>query len=85
MQGAGGWVDVTPRISPQSRLYTWWSYRAPDWEAADKGRRLDHVWATADLAERSAGAASCAAPRLGAPLRPRAGDRGVRGVIQARR
>jgi exodeoxyribonuclease-3 len=53
MQGAGGWVDVTRAHIPQGRLYSWWSYRAPDWAAADKGRRLDHVWATPDLAERS--------------------------------
>jgi exodeoxyribonuclease-3 len=50
---AGGWVDVTRAHQPEGRLYSWWSYRAPDWQAADKGRRLDHVWATADLAERS--------------------------------
>jgi exodeoxyribonuclease-3 len=54
-QGAGGWVDVTRAHAPQGRLYSWWSYRAPDWAAADKGRRLDHVWATPDLAERSGG------------------------------
>ena len=54
-QGAGGWVDVTRAHHPQGRLYSWWSYRAPDWQAADKGRRLDHVWATPDLAERSGG------------------------------
>ena len=29
------------------KLYTWWSYRAPDWAAADKGRRLDHIWVVA--------------------------------------
>ena len=30
---------------PESeKLYTWWSYRSPDWSNADKGRRLDHVW-----------------------------------------
>ena len=49
----GGWVDVTRAHQPEGRLYSWWSYRAPDWQAADKGRRLDHVWATPDLAERS--------------------------------
>jgi exodeoxyribonuclease-3 len=54
-QGAGGWVDVTRTHQPEGRLYSWWSYRAPDWQAADKGRRLDHVWATPDLAERSGG------------------------------
>ncbi len=52
-QGAGGWVDVTRAHIPDGRLYSWWSYRSPDWNAADKGRRLDHVWATPDLAERS--------------------------------
>jgi exodeoxyribonuclease-3 len=52
-QGAGAWVDVTRAHVPDGRLYSWWSYRARDWQAVDKGRRLDHVWATADLAERS--------------------------------
>ena len=47
---AGGWVDVTRADIPEGRLYSWWSYRARDWEASDKGRRLDHIWASADLA-----------------------------------
>lgn len=46
---AGGWIDVTRADHPRGKLYSWWSYRAPDWAAADKGRRLDHVWATADI------------------------------------
>jgi exodeoxyribonuclease III len=49
-QTAGGWVDVTRANIPEGRLYSWWSYRSPDWDAADKGRRLDHVWATSDIA-----------------------------------
>jgi exodeoxyribonuclease-3 len=49
-QEAGGWVDVTRKDIPSGRLYSWWSYRAPDWNAADKGRRLDHVWASPDIA-----------------------------------
>lgn len=49
-QEAGGWVDVTRNDIPEGRLYSWWSYRARDWDAADKGRRLDHVWASADIA-----------------------------------
>jgi exodeoxyribonuclease III len=49
-QKAGGWVDVTRANIPEGRLYSWWSYRSPDWDAADKGRRLDHVWATPDIA-----------------------------------
>lgn len=49
-QEAGAWVDVTRADIPEGRLYSWWSYRARDWDAADKGRRLDHIWATPDLA-----------------------------------
>ncbi len=54
-QQAGNWVDITRAHIPNGRLYSWWSYRSPNWEAADKGRRLDHIWATPDLAERSGG------------------------------
>ncbi|MGB1208882.1 MAG: exodeoxyribonuclease III [Paracoccaceae bacterium] len=50
VQEAGDWVDVTRADIPTGRLYSWWSYRSPDWDAADKGRRLDHVWATSDIA-----------------------------------
>jgi len=50
-QEAGGWVDITRKDLPDGRLYSWWSYRAKDWDAADKGRRLDHVWATPDIAD----------------------------------
>ena len=48
-QDAGGWVDVTRQDIPEGNLYSWWSYRSPDWDAADKGRRLDHIWATLDI------------------------------------
>ncbi|MCZ4352226.1 exodeoxyribonuclease III [Roseovarius aestuarii] len=47
---AGKWQDVTRADIPEGLLYSWWSYRAKDWDAADKGRRLDHVWATSDIA-----------------------------------
>jgi len=49
VQEAGGWVDVTRQDIPKGLLYSWWSYRARDWDEADKGRRLDHVWATPDI------------------------------------
>lgn len=49
-RGAGDWVDVTRGDIPEGKLYSWWSYRARDWEASDRGRRLDHVWATPDIA-----------------------------------
>ncbi|SES29557.1 exodeoxyribonuclease-3 [Tranquillimonas rosea] len=49
-QEAGGWVDVTRKDIPEGQLYSWWSYRSPNWDSSDKGRRLDHVWASRDLA-----------------------------------
>ncbi|ABV91785.1 exodeoxyribonuclease III [Dinoroseobacter shibae DFL 12 = DSM 16493] len=52
---AGNWVDVTRADIPEGQLYSWWSYRARDWSAADKGRRLDHVWASADIAAAAHG------------------------------
>ncbi|MFV0245764.1 MAG: exodeoxyribonuclease III [Qingshengfaniella sp.] len=54
-QEAGAWVDVTRQDLPEGQLYSWWSYRARDWDAADKGRRLDHIWATPDLAAGAGG------------------------------
>ena len=55
VQEAGDWVDITRKDIPEGQLYTWWSYRARDWDAADKGRRLDHIWATSDIADRFSG------------------------------
>ena len=52
---AGGWADVTRADIPEGPLYSWWSYRARDWEASDRGRRLDHVWASADVAAAAHG------------------------------
>ena len=55
VRDAGAWVDVTRKDIPEGPLYSWWSYRSPDWDAADKGRRLDHVWATPDIADAAHG------------------------------
>ena len=47
----GGWHDVVrAHFGPDEVLYSWWSYRARDWAASDRGRRLDHVWTSHDLA-----------------------------------
>ena len=54
-QNAGRWIDVTRQDIPEGPLYSWWSYRAADWDAADKGRRLDHIWATPDIANSAGG------------------------------
>ena len=46
----GNFIDVIRQFIPEpERIYTWWSYRSPKWFEADKGRRLDHIWATADM------------------------------------
>lgn len=45
------WVDAVRYFVPTSRkLYSWWSYRAPEWRKVNKGRRLDHIWITPALA-----------------------------------
>jgi len=50
MQAARGWVDAVRHfVPPSEKIYSWWSYRSPDWATADKGRRLDHVWVSPQL------------------------------------
>jgi exodeoxyribonuclease-3 len=52
LQEAHGWVDVGRRFVPApERCFTWWSYRSPDWTKNDRGRRLDHMWVSPELAE----------------------------------
>jgi exodeoxyribonuclease-3 len=49
-----GWVDVVRRDMPEPEpIYTWWSYRSPDWTKNNRGRRLDHIWVTPALEKRS--------------------------------
>jgi exodeoxyribonuclease-3 len=50
----GGFVDLARAHKPEpEKLFTWWSYRSPDWTVNNRGRRLDHFWASADLAPAS--------------------------------
>ena len=50
---AHGWVDVMREFTPlPEKLFSWWSYRARDWSAADKGRRLDHIWVSPSLKDK---------------------------------
>ncbi len=45
LQDAGDWVDALRRFVPTNeKVFTWWSYRAADWRAINRGRRLDHIW-----------------------------------------
>jgi len=54
LQGSNAWTDLGRHFHPApGRLHTWWSYRSPDWTRNDRGRRLDHMWATADIAAQA--------------------------------
>ncbi len=47
---AHGWVDLGRAFIPApERAYSWWSYRS-FWRQKDQGRRLDHMWASPELA-----------------------------------
>lgn len=37
------------KVPLEEKLYTWWSYRARDWRASNRGRRLDHIWLDPEL------------------------------------
>jgi exodeoxyribonuclease-3 len=53
VQKAGGWIDTVRTFVPEpTKLFTWWSYRSPDWTKSDKGCRLDHIWMSNRLADR---------------------------------
>ena len=50
LKSSANWVDIMRKYVPaDQKLYTWWSYRARDWRASNRGRRLDHIWATPGL------------------------------------
>jgi exodeoxyribonuclease-3 len=50
LRKSGPWRDAVRQvILPSEHLYSWWSYRSKDWSAANKGRRLDHIWVTEPL------------------------------------
>lgn len=54
---AGQWIDAARHfVPPEEKLFSWWSYRARDWAASDRGRRLDHVWVLPNLADALMGA-----------------------------
>lgn len=45
--------DAVRAVIPAERkLFSWWSYRARDWRASNRGRRLDHIWVGPALADR---------------------------------
>ncbi len=52
-----GFIDVVRRTTPETdKLFSWWSYRAADFRASNRGLRLDHIWISPGL-ESAAGEA----------------------------
>ena len=55
-QDSHDWVDLGRKFIPApERCYTWWSYRNKDHTVNDRGRRLDHMWASPSLAPQVTG------------------------------
>ena len=53
-RSAHGWTDIGREFVPDpERYYSWWSYRAKDYTKGDRGRRLDHMWASPGLAAQA--------------------------------
>ena len=50
-----GFVDVVRKHNPDGGLYSWWDYRRLAFPRND-GLRIDHIYATASVAETSTGA-----------------------------
>ena len=53
LQRSLDFIDTHRHFVPENeKLYSWWSYRAKDPLGANKGRRLDHIWATPNLKDQ---------------------------------
>jgi exodeoxyribonuclease-3 len=61
---AGGFIDLVREAVPEpQKLFSWWSYRALDFRASNRGLRLDHLWISPALRE-AAFRLGCAAARV---------------------
>ena len=49
-------TDLPRAATPEGKLFSWWSYRAADFRASNRGLRLDHLWASPGLAPHASGA-----------------------------
>ncbi|MBN1534131.1 MAG: exodeoxyribonuclease III [Spirochaetes bacterium] len=58
-----GFIDVFRKHRPEGGHYTFWDYRVKDSVARGLGWRVDHIWATVPMAERSADAWIDTGPR----------------------
>ena len=63
LQNSLGFIDLVREAAPEpAKLFSWWSYRAADFRASNRGLRLDHIWITPGL--RDAASRSGAPPRI---------------------
>jgi exodeoxyribonuclease-3 len=45
-----GFIDLPRETTPDpQKMFSWWSYRAADFRASNRGLRLDHIWVTPGL------------------------------------
>jgi exodeoxyribonuclease-3 len=52
LKAAGQFTDLVREAIPDpAKLFSWWSYRAADFRASNRGLRLDHIWITPGLRE----------------------------------
>jgi exodeoxyribonuclease III len=62
MMAAGRLIDLPRAATPEpEKLFSWWSYRAADFQASNRGLRLDHILVSPglrDAAFRQGGAAA---------------------------
>ena len=50
LRAAGSFIDLMREARPNpEKLASWWSYRAVDFRASNRGLRLDHLWITPAL------------------------------------
>ena len=53
LQKSLSFVDVVREFFKEpEKVYSWWSYRNPNWQTNNKGRRLDHIWVSPSLKDR---------------------------------
>lgn len=52
LKASVGFTDLVREAIPDpQKLFSWWSYRAADFRASNRGLRLDHIWITPGLRE----------------------------------
>ncbi|OXE35128.1 MAG: exodeoxyribonuclease III [Phenylobacterium zucineum] len=50
LKAALGFIDLVRAAIPDpQKLFSWWSYRAADFRASNRGLRLDHIWISPGL------------------------------------